>query len=218
MIFTKEQVLASAREFAYQIHQHDTSGHDFLHIERVVNNARTIAEHTGADAFICQLTAYLHDVADEKISKNPEESKQHIIQFLIEQGLSTEDREHILEIIAAMSFRGGANKQPPRTLEGKVVQDADRLDAIGAIGIARVMAYSGHTGRPIHDPSITVRENMTVEEYRSNRGTAITHFYEKLLKLKSLMNTDYGKFMAEGRHKVMEEYLAQFYAEWDGKR
>ncbi|SDX98354.1 HD domain-containing protein [Thermoactinomyces sp. DSM 45892] len=218
MIFTKKQILGSTQDFAYQVHHNDTSGHDFLHIERVVNNAKTIAEHTGADSFICQMAAYLHDIADEKISADPEKSKQQIIQFLIEQGLSTKDRTHIMEIITTMSFRGGANKQPPRTLEGKVVQDADRLDALGAIGIARVMAYSGHTARPIHDPSIPVRDQMTVAEYRSNRGTAITHFYEKLLKLKDLMNTDYGRHMAEGRHKVMEEYLEQFYAEWDGKR
>lgn len=218
LIFSKEQVLESAREWARSVHEQDASGHDFWHIIRVANNARTIAEHTGANSFLCELTAYLHDIADEKITSNPETSKQQIIQFLETKRMSPDDIHHIIEIISTMSYKGGANTQPMRTLEGQVVQDADRLDAIGAIGIARVMAYSGDKGRPIHDPTIAVREKMTVAEYRSSRGTGINHFYEKLLKLKDLMNTDYAKKLAEGRHQFMEEFLNQFYAEWEGKR
>ena len=121
-----------------------------------------------------------------------------------------------MTIIKTMSFKGGTNP-PMTTLEGQVVQDADRLDAIGAIGIARVFAYSGAKGRPIHDPNRTARETLTLRDYRSGQDTAIMHFYEKLLKLKDLMNTDYAKTLALHRHQFLEDYLDEFLAEWDAK-
>ncbi len=117
-----------------------------------------------------------------------------------------------------MSYKGGTNKVVLSSIEGKIVQDADRLDAIGAIGIARTMAYSGSKNRLIHDPAKVARENLTIEEYRSGEDTAIMHFYEKLLKLKEGMNTTIGKQLAEKRHAYMENYLTEFYAEWDGER
>ena len=117
-----------------------------------------------------------------------------------------------------MSFKGGHQQKNVSTLEGKIVQDADHLDAIGAIGIARAMAYSGHIGRPIHDPDLQPRENMTLEEYRTGKSSAIMHFYEKLLKLKGMMNTAAAQKMAESRHHFLEEYLDQFYAEWNAKK
>lgn len=134
----------------------------------------------------------------------------------MQQELSEEVIDHIIQIITTMSFKGSGQSVPP-TLEGKIVQDADRLDAIGAIGIARCMVYSGSKGRPIHDPSKVARDNPSLEDYRNGQDTAIMHFYEKLLKLKELMNTAYARKMAEHRHKVLEEFLTEFYAEWDGK-
>ena len=138
-------------------------------------------------------------------------------KFLTSIEVTPEQIEAIVSIITRMSFKNHQEKQE-LSLEGKVVQDADRLDAIGAIGIARVMCYSGSTGRPIHKPEMKPRENLTPEEYRNGESTAIMHFYEKLLKLKDLMNTKYGNELAKGRHEFLELYLDQFYAEWDGKR
>lgn len=193
----------------------DSSGHDWWHIDRVVRMARTIAQAEGADSFVCELAALLHDMADEKLNDDPFAAEQELVSWLANCGVSEQEADHIMEIIAMMSFKGGA-RPPMRTKEGQVVQDADRLDAIGAVGISRVFAYSGAKGRPIHDPSLSPRSSMTEEEYRKGRDTAINHFYEKLLKLKALMNTAAGKELAAERHRFMEIYLNQFYAEWDG--
>ncbi|KIL39476.1 phosphohydrolase [Gordoniibacillus kamchatkensis] len=194
---------------------HESSGHDWWHIHRVVRTVRTIAREEGADGFVCELTALLHDMADDKLNADPAAAQRELEAWLAASGVGPETAAHVLEIIATMSFKGGS-RPPMRTLEGKVVQDADRLDAIGAVGISRVFAYSGAKNRPIHDPSVMPRERMTEAEYRSGNDTAINHFYEKLLKLKDLMNTDYGRRMAEERHRFMEAYLDRFYAEWEG--
>ena len=212
------KILQEARDFVYAELKDETSGHDWWHIVRVTNNAVEIAKQEQADVFICELAALLHDIADGKLNENEGVGLQKVKQWLQNHQASDEETAHVLEIIATMSFKGGHQQKNVSTLEGKIVQDADRLDAIGAIGIARAMAYSGYTGRPIHDPALRPREDMTVEEYRSNQGTAILHFYEKLLKLKDLMNTDYAKQLAIGRHHFLEEYLEQFYAEWDAKK
>ena len=196
----KNNMLQNAEKFVYDKLHTDTSGHDWWHVVRVRNTARELAEKEGADQFICELAALLHDMADDKLNANPEQ----------------EAIDHIIQIITTMSFKGSGQSVPP-TLEGKIVQDADRLDAIGAIGIARCMVYSGSKGRPIHDPSKVARDNPSLEDYRNGQDTAIMHFYEKLLKLKELMNTAYARKMAEHRHKVLEEFLTEFYAEWDGK-
>jgi uncharacterized protein len=195
----------------------DFSGHDWWHIDRVRRSALTIAREEGADSFVCELAALLHDMADEKLFGNEEEGFKEIESWLLGKGLQAEVAEAIIEIIATMSFKGGS-RPPMRTLEGKVVQDADRLDAIGAVGISRVFAYSGAKHRPIHDPAIAPRGEMTAKEYRSGNDTAINHFYEKLLKLKDLMNTDYGRRMAEERHRFMEQYLDRFHQEWSGDK
>nr|WP_027087004.1 HD domain-containing protein [Cohnella panacarvi] len=195
----------------------ESSGHDWRHIERVVSTARTIAQAEGADSFICELAALLHDMADEKLNIDPIAAEQELARWLANCGISEHEAEHVMEIIATMSFKGGS-RPPMRTKEGQAVQDADRLDAIGAVGISRVFAYSGAKGRPIHDPGILPRGNMTEEEYRNGRDTAINHFYEKLLKLKDLMNTATGQELAAGRHRFMEVFLEQFYAEWDGRK
>ena len=194
----------------------DFSGHDWWHIERVRKSAKTIAHEENADLFVCELAALLHDVADEKLFGDEEQGLREIRSWLEEHGVSSSINDHVIEIIASMSFKGGA-RPPMRTLEGRVVQDADRLDAIGAVGISRVFAYSGAKGRPVFDPDIKPRTQMTKEEYRSGNDTAINHFHEKLLKLKDLMNTDYGRRMAEQRHTYMLAFLEQFHLEWEGK-
>ena len=153
---------------------------------RVTNNAVEIATQEQADVFICELAALLHDIADGKLNENEEVGLQKVEQWLQNHQASDAEIAHVLDIISTMSFKGGHQQKNVSTLEGQIVQDADRLDAIGAIGIARAMAYSGHIGRPIHDPDLQPRENMTLEEYRAGKSSAIMHFYEKLLKLKDL--------------------------------
>ncbi|OFP43982.1 phosphohydrolase [Streptococcus sp. HMSC066E07] len=212
------KILQEARDFVYAELKDETSGHDWWHIVRVTNNAVEIAKQEQADVFICELAALLHDIADGKLNENEGVGLQKVKQWLQNHQASDEETAHVLEIIATMSFKGGHQQKNVSTLEGKIVQDADRLDAIGAIGIARTMAYSGHIGRPIHDPDLQPRENMTLEEYRTGKSSAIMHFYEKLLKLKDMMNTAAAQKMAESRHRFLEEYLDQFYAEWNAKK
>ena len=213
----QQEQLKAMEQYAKRVLDSDTSGHDWSHIERVVNTTKTIAKAEGADLFICEAAALLHDVIDDKIVQDPADALKELKQFLTSIEVTPEEIEAIELIITRMSFKNHQENQE-LSLEGRVVQDADRLDAIGAIGIARVMCYSGSTGRPIHHPNKKPREHMTAEEYRNGESTAIMHFYEKLLKLKDLMNTDYGKKIAKGRHEFLEMYLEQFYAEWEGKR
>ena len=213
----QQEQLKAMEQYAKRVLDSDTSGHDWSHIERVVNTTKTIAKAEGADLFICEAAALLHDVLDDKIVQNPADALKELKKFLTSIEVTPEQIEAIVSIITRMSFKNHQEKQK-LSLEGKVVQDADRLDAIGAIGIARVMCYSGSTGRSIHKPEMKPRENLTPEEYRNGESTAIMHFYEKLLKLKDLMNTKYGNELAKGRHEFLELYLKQFYAEWDGKR
>ena len=213
----QQEQLKAMEQYAKRVLDSDTSGHDWSHIERVVNTTKTIAKAEGADLFICEAAALLHDVIDDKIVQNPADALKELKKFLTSIEVTPEQIEAIVSIITRMSFKNHQEKQK-LSLEGKVVQDADRLDAIGAIGVARVMCYSGSTGRSIHKPEMKPRENLTPEEYRNGESTAIMHFYEKLLKLKDLMNTKYGNELAKGRHEFLELYLKQFYAEWDGKR
>ena len=193
------------------------SGHDWHHIERVTNLARTIAKQEKADEFICTITALLHDVIDDKLCEDVQAAEKELIGWLKSHSIPKKEIEHILSIINNMSFKGGSSG-PLSTIEGQVVQDADRLDAIGAIGIARCFQYSGFKGQLIYDPEILPRNEMTKDQYRNEVSTAINHFYEKLLKLKELMNTEYGRHLAEERHQFMEIYLTQFYQEWNGEK
>ena len=213
----RQEQLKAMEQYAKRVLSSDTTGHDWSHIERVFNTTKTIAEVEGADLFICEAAALLHDVIDDKIVQDSTDALKELKKFLISIEVAPEEIEAIESIITRMSFKNHQENQE-LSLEGRVVQDADRLDAIGAIGIARVMCYSGSTGRPIHHPHMKPRKQMTAEEYRNGESTAIMHFYEKLLKLKELMNTDYGKKLAKGRHEFLELYLEQFYAEWEGKR
>lgn len=193
----------------------EASGHDWWHIVRVRHLATTIAQREKADLFICQAAALVHDLADEKLNESAQAGLDRVAQLLTKVEIDPLRQNHIMEIISTMSFKGGGGK-PMTTLEGQIVQDADRLDAIGAIGIARTMAFSGNKGRLIHDPERQPRDQLTPEDYRKGDDTAIMHFYEKLLRLKNLMNTNYAKEMAEHRHAFMQAYLDEFYAEWEG--
>lgn len=213
----QQEQLKAMEQYAKRVLDSDTSGHDWSHIARVVNTTKTIAKVEGADLFICEAAALLHDVIDDKIVQDPVDALQELKKFLTSIEVVPDEIEAIESIITRMSFKNHQENKE-LSLEGRVVQDADRLDAIGAIGIARVMCYSGSTGRPIHHPDMKPREQMTAEEYRNGESTAIMHFYEKLLKLKDLMNTDYGKKLAKGRHEFLEMYLEQFYAECEGER
>lgn len=215
-IMDKNRLIEEATAFVRSELENEASGHDWWHIARVTKIAKHIAQHEGADVFLCEMAALLHDIADEKLNAGGEEvGLQRVKEWLEVHHVDQVTIDSIIEIISTMSFKGG-NRPPMTTLEGKVVQDADRLDAIGAIGIARTFAYAGAHGDLIYDPDIQPREKMTKEEYRTEKSTAVNHFYEKLLKLKNLMNTNTAKEMAEARHQLMEDFLQKFYHEWEG--
>jgi uncharacterized protein len=210
----KREIIQKTEQYVRTLLENDASGHDWWHIERVRCMSITLAKKEGADEFIVEMAALLHDVADEKIAGSEEKGLSVVAEWLEQMPLSNHDKQHIIEIISSVSFKGGNGKKP-HTIEGMIVQDADRLDAIGAIGIARTFMYAGSRGHLMYDPSLPYRENMTKEEYRQGRSTAINHFYEKLLKLKELMNTESAKQMASKRHEFMERFLQQFFKEWD---
>jgi uncharacterized protein len=210
----KQKIIEKTERYVRMLLENDASGHDWWHIERVRRMSIALAKKEGADEFIVEMAALLHDVADEKIAGSEEKGLSVVAEWLEQMPLSNQDKEHIIEIISSVSFKGGNGKKP-RTIEGMVVQDADRLDAIGAIGIARTFMYAGSRGHLMYDPNLPYREKMTKEEYRQGRSTAINHFYEKLLKLKELMNTESAKQIASKRHEFMECFLQQFYKEWD---
>jgi uncharacterized protein len=210
---TYSQIIQQAQGFARSVHERDASGHDWWHVQRVTRIARLLAYFEGANPYICELSAYLHDVADEKLNESKEAGYERVQQWLKQAGVEASDQETVLEIISTMSFSGGTGSAM-RTLEGQIVQDADRLDAIGTIGIARTFAYSGWKGQSMYDPFIPLREQMTREEYRKGKSTAINHFYEKLLKLKDKMNTESARLLADGKHQSLELFLQLFDKEW----
>ncbi|WP_025721646.1 HD domain-containing protein [Paenibacillus sp. 1-18] len=203
-------IIQKAEPFVQQQLEHDHSGHDWWHIDRVRKLSLTIAAQEGADPFVCELAALLHDVADEKLNDSKQAGLDKVEQWLRLHVSDPDMITHVMTIIATMSFNGGKNP-PMETLEGQVVQDADRLDALGAIGIARTFMYAGSNGSIMHHPD----QDFSQHEYRAAGKSAIYHFYEKLLKLKDLMNTAYAKELAETRHQWMEMYLEQFYREWN---
>jgi uncharacterized protein len=179
--------------------------------------ALRLADEEGADRVVTELAALLHDVADWKFAGGDDRAGSRAgRQWLESLRAEAVVIDHVCEIIDGMSFKGAGVATPMRTLEGKCVQDADRLEAIGAIGVARAFAYGGHKGQPKHDPEMQPQAHATFEAYKQNRGTTINHFYEKLLLLKERMNTRAGRRLAEGRHAYLERFLEQFLAEWQG--
>lgn len=192
-------------------------GHDWFHIERVYKNAVLILKNEVCDTTIVQLGALLHDIADSKFHNGDETIGPRVArEFLELEKVDEEIITHVVNIIENISFKGGNFEKKFTSIELSIVQDADRLDAIGAIGIARTFNYGGFKNRTLYDPEIAPNSSMTKEEYKKNDSPTINHFYEKLLLLKDKMNTATGKQIAQERHRYMEGFLAQFYAEWEG--
>jgi uncharacterized protein len=211
-------MIENAIEYVKQIFANDCSGHDSHHTMRVYRLAVQIAKQENADMLIVQLAALLHDVDDVKISPETYATKKNVVDFMESNGVDNKIIEAICNIIEEVSF-AGTDSVVPNTLEGKCVQDADRLDEMGAIGIARAFAYGGSKGRKVYNPDIKLLLNMYKTDYHQNHNsTSINHFYEKLLLLKDMMNTEITKKMAGYRQAVMEEYLEEFVAEWEGER
>ena len=215
----EQQIIDTTILFVKEELKNAEGGHDWFHIERVFNNAKLIAKGESATTFIIELGALLHDIADSKFHNGDETvGPKKATQFLLSQNVDSAIIEHVVQIIKNISFKGGNIQRTFSSIELDIVQDADRLDAIGAIGIARCFHYGGFKNREIYNPEIKPNLNMSKEEYKNSTAPTINHFYEKLLLLKDKMNTKTGKQLAEKRHKVMEQYLTQFYDEWNGKK
>ncbi|SFE51474.1 HD domain-containing protein [Flavobacterium xueshanense] len=194
-------------------------GHDWFHIERVFKNSVLISKSEVCDTTVVKLGALLHDIADSKFHDGDETVGPRIArEFLESENVDKETIKHVVDIIENISYKGGNFEKKFSSIELDVVQDADRLDAIGAIGIARTFNYGGFKNRAIYDPKIAPNSSMTKEEYKKNDSPTLNHFYEKLLLLKDKMNTETGKQIAQERHRYMEGFLAQFYAEWEGEK
>jgi len=210
-------VLKNAVEHSKRILLGEGSGHDWWHTYRVWKVAITICEKENADTVVVQLSALLHDIEDWKFNDGSEEKTlKNATDFLKNEKLEQQRIDHVCEIIKTMSFKGAKNSNKPSTIEGQIVQDADRLDAIGAMGIARVFSYGGFKQREIHNPNLKPQKFASKEAYLNNKGTGINHFYEKLLLLKDLMNTKTAKKIAIKRHDFLLKYLDEFYKEWEG--
>ena len=212
----EKTIVEFALDFAKKFFEGEASGHDFFHTYRVYKHAEMLVSNIlEADREICLLGAILHDVDDDKISPETHENKDNARKFLSDNNYPQEKIDFLCKIIGDVSF---SEKVKPETIEGKIVQDADRLDAIGAIGIARTFAYGGNKGREIYNPDIKPDLNVSKEHYKNSKTPTINHFYEKLLLLEEMMNTDIAKTFARKRTEFMENYLEEFFAEWNGER
>ena len=214
----KKIVIKKTANYAREKLEGEGSGHDWWHVYRVWKTAVHIGKEEKADLFTVQLAALLHDIADWKFNSGDETVGPKTARKWLEAvHVTEEDISHICEIIKDLSFKGAGVKTRMRTKEGMIVQDADRLDAIGAIGIARCFATGAKFNREVYNPNEKPGFHRTFEQYKNAKSSSINHFYEKLLLLKDLMNTKTGRKIAEGRHKFMERYLDRFYKEWEGK-
>lgn len=217
----KEQIIQNTIDFVKQTLAGSEGGHDWFHIERVYKNALLIAKDENVDEFIVALGSLLHDIADAKFYDGDETvGPKRATEFLLSQDVDTSIIEHVVKIIENISFKNSLSADGIKftSKELAVVQDADRLDAIGAIGIARAFNYGGFKNRELYNPSIEPNLTMTKEEYKKSAAPTINHFYEKLLLLKDKMNTQTGQLLAAKRHLYMEGFLKQFYDEWNGKK
>ncbi len=213
-----ESILTQTADHVRQQLAGDSSGHDWWHIERVRAAALAIGRREGADLFVVELAALLHDVADWKFHGGDEAIGPRVAgQWLANLNVDRQTIDHVCDIIAHLSFKGAGVATPMTSPEGRVVQDADRLDALGAVGIARAFAFGGHAGQPMHDPELAPHLHATFADYKTKRTTTINHFHEKLLLLKDRMNTAAGRALAEQRQAFMEEFLARFDDEWNGR-
>jgi len=214
---TQQDILQKTADYIKQEFSDDSSGHDWWHIYRVWTNAIIICEHENADSFIVQLAALLHDLDDWKFNDSSDETPLRAKAWLDSLSIDPSITDTVCRIIMHISYKGAGVENKMDTLEGFIVQDADRLDAIGAIGIARAFAYGGYKNRPLYDPESPPQMHATFEQYKHIKIATINHFYEKLLLLKDMMNTNTAKRIAEQRHAVMVQYLSQFMNEWEGK-
>lgn len=215
-----EALIQSCAEFVKRSLKDAEGGHDWFHIERVLNTSKMILREEEADPTVVQLAALLHDIADPKFHDGDESIGPATAQnFLEGEGVEAGVIGQVVEIVKGMSFRNSLEKTERKTpsMEFQIVQDADRLDAMGAIGIARAFSYGGHKNRALYDPAIPVKGNLTKEEYKNSQAPTINHFHEKLLLLKDGMNTPTGKRLARERHAFMLEFLDRFHREWEGK-
>jgi uncharacterized protein len=216
----RQEIIYKTESFVQDTLQGSEAGHDWSHIERVVRNARTIAAGEKADPFVVELAALLHDIADSKFHNGNEElGPERSERFLKSLDLPAELVNHVVNIVRNVSFKNELD--PSRedrfdSIELQVLKDADRLDAMGAIGVARAFNYGGYKNRALYDPSIKPAEKQSKEQYKTSKAPTINHFYEKLLLLKDKMNTQTGRKMAEERHAFMESFLDHFYREWEG--
>lgn len=209
-------IIDATAAYVQEQFQDETSGHDWWHIYRVWNLALVLAKAEGADQFTVQLAALLHDLDDWKLQKAGHGVQTSKAQYWLAQlDVSETTRSAVIEVIDQVSFKGAGVATVPESLEAAVVQDADRLDAIGAIGVARAFTYGGHKGQLIYDPLLPVTLHASFEAYRTSQTTTINHFYEKLLLLKDRINTPTGKEMAERRHRFLEMFLEEFFHEWE---
>ena len=214
---TENRLLNAAEDYIRRLFAEEYSGHDAFHTLRVCRTALRLAEEEGADPLITGLAALLHDADDRKLSPETCETNANARRFLTEQGVDARTAEAVVTAIGEVSFRG-TDSVVPSTLEGKCVQDADRLDAIGAIGAARAFAYGGAHQRVMHDPAVPPETSMDAARYYAHNATTVNHFYEKLLLLKDMMNTAAGRRLAEARDRYLRDFLEEFLAEWEGKR
>lgn len=212
----KKDVLAQTEKHVRKQFEGEGSGHDWWHIVRVRNLAIYLAEKEGGDLYVIEMAALLHDLDDWKLVRKDNDKQTE--KLLKELDVSEDIAGGILEVISQVSFKGAGVETKAVSLEAQIVQDADRLDAIGAVGIARTFAYGGNKGRLLYHPEIKPEMHNSFEAYKKTNSPTINHFYEKLLLLKDRMNTGSAKEMAKERHRFMEEYLDQFFGEWEGKK
>jgi uncharacterized protein len=219
MFMHSEDIINKTIDFVKETLDGAEGGHDWFHTLRVFNNALLISKNESVDTFVVSLGALLHDIADSKFHEGDETIGPKMArEFLFKLNVDSKIIEHVVNIIEHISFKGGNEPQKFKSPELDVIQDADRLDAIGAIGIARCFNYGGFKNRALYNPDIKPNLTMTKEEYKASNAPTINHFYEKLLLLKDKMNTKTGKHIAEERHAYMLGFLDQFYGEWHGKR
>ncbi|MBF2707300.1 HD domain-containing protein [Flavobacterium soyangense] len=216
---SNENIINKTILFVKQKLENAEGGHDWFHIERVFKNSVSISYNEVCDITVVKLGALLHDIADSKFYNGDETVGPKIArEFLESENLDEATIQHVVDIIENISFKGGNTKKLFSSIELDIVQDADRLDAIGAIGIARTFNYGGFKNRPLYNPKIAPNLRMSKEEYKNSEAPTLNHFYEKLLLLKDKMNTETGKKIAQERHRFMMTFLSQFYAEWDGEK
>ncbi|MFP2997891.1 HD domain-containing protein [Spongiivirga sp. MCCC 1A20706] len=215
---TDSDIIEETIQFVKETLKDAEGGHDWFHIRRVFKNTLLIAKDEEVNYLVVGLGALLHDIADSKFHNGDETVGPRIaVNFLKSLNVDQPTIDHVVNIIENISFKGGKEAQKFKSAELDVVQDADRLDAIGAVGIARCFNYGGFKNRVLYDPDISPNLNMSKEEYKKSKAPTINHFYEKLLLLKDRMNTKTGRKLAEGRHEYMLGFLEQFYAEWNGE-